>query len=242
MIARNLSRLSQVFVELADTMVAEFDVVELLQLLTERCVELLHVDAAGLMLADQRGELQLLAGTMPESRSLELFELQIEEGPCLDCLADAHPLFNIVLNQAHHLWPRFTPAALEAGFRVTHAVPMRLRRQMIGVLNLFTVAEVQLTSDELAIGQGLADVATIGLLHERNMREQTVLAEQLQGALHTRVLIEQSKGVVAARAGTSIAEAFALMRRYARRNGLTLTAVASAVVEGTLELRAPVPD
>lgn len=234
------ARLSEVFVELADTLVEEFDVLELHQLLTERCVELLHVDAAGLMLADEHGELQLMAGASDGSRTVEVFELQIEEGPSRDCFVDGRPLVNITLQHAYHLWPRFTPVALQAGFRVTHAIPMRLRRQMIGVLNLFTYADVHLDLEELAVGQGLADVATIGLVHERNLREQTVLAEQLQSALQTRVLIEQAKGALAGRAGITIAEAFKRMRNHARRRGVTLTSVASAVVDGTLELRTPV--
>lgn len=230
------TRLAQVFVELADTMVEEFDIVELLQILTERCVELLGVDAAGLMLADQRGTLQLMASTVEEARSLELFELQIDEGPCMECFATGRAITNVALAQAHERWPTFTTEAVGAGFQTTHALPMRLRSQVIGALNLFTHDEVALSQEELSVGQALADVATIGLLHERNLREQTLLSEQLQGALQTRVLIEQAKGVLAARTEVTVAEAFVRMRTHARRTGVTLTSVASGIVDGSFEV------
>lgn len=177
-IVKSSARMAQVFVELADTLVEEFDVAELLQMLTERCVELLQVDAAGIMLADQRGSLQVLASTMNESRSLELFELQIDEGPCRDCYADGQSITNLSLSDAVDRWPRFTPAAVGAGFLATHAMPMRLRRQVVGVLNLFTHEDLPLAAEDLSVGQALADMATIGLLHERNLREKTVLSEQ----------------------------------------------------------------
>jgi GAF domain-containing protein len=231
-------RLGQVFVELADTLVDEFDPVDFLQTLTDRSVELLGADAAGLMLADQRGALQLMASTLERARDLEVFELQVREGPCLDCFATGRPIVNVELAEAHQRWPVFTRAAVEAGFRATHALPLRLRQEVLGAMNLFTVEARPLDAEHLAIGQAMADVATIGLLHERNLREQTVLSEQLQAALHSRVLIEQAKGVLAARAGVDIAEAFTRMRGHARRHGLPLTAVATAVVEGSLDDRA----
>lgn len=231
-------RLAKVFVELADTLVDEFDTVDFLQMLVDRCVELLDVDAAGLMLADQRGNLQLMASTVERSRLLELFELQSEEGPCLECFATGRPVLNVDLAEAQNRWPRFTPAALEAGFGGTHALPMRLRRQVIGALNLFTDREAALDEDAVAVAQAMADVATIGLLHERTASEQTLLSEQLQVALTSRVLIEQAKGVLAARADISVAEAFTRMRSYARGHGVALTAVAAAVVDGSLDARA----
>lgn len=228
-------RLANVFVELADTLVDEFDTVDFLQMLIDRCVELLDVDAAGLMLADQRGSLQLMASTVERARLLELFELQAEEGPCLDSFTTGGPVTNVDLAEAQDRWPRFSPAAVEAGFGGTHALPMRLRRQVIGALNLFTDRQAALDEDAVAIAQAMADVATIGLLHERNLAEQTLLSEQLQTALNSRVLIEQAKGVLAARAGISVADAFTRMRTHARRDGVTLTAVAAALVEGSLD-------
>lgn len=233
-----LKRVAQVFVELADTLVEEFDVVDLLQVLAERAVELLAADASGLMLADQRGELRLMAFTMERARLLELFELQIREGPCQDAYRSGLAITNVDLAEAASRWPIFTPAAREAGFSSTHALPMRLRGNVIGVLNLFSERGRVLDDDDVAVGQAMADVATIGLLQERTVREQTVLSEQLQTALHSRVLIEQAKGVLAARAGISVDEAFNMMRLHARRNRSTLTAVASAVIQQTLDLTA----
>jgi GAF domain-containing protein len=230
-------RLARVFVELADTLVEEFDVVEFLHMLTERCVELLNADAAGLMLADQRGNLQLVASTVERAQLLELFELQAGEGPCLECFSTGRAITNVDLPEARARWPVFSAAAVQAGFRSTHALPMRLRGQVIGALNLFADRQVRLDEDDVAIGQAMADVATIGLLHERNLREQTVLSEQLQTALHSRVLIEQAKGVLAARADITVTEAFTRMRTHARGSGLTLTGVATAVIDGTIDER-----
>lgn len=229
-------RLAQVFVELADTLVEEFDVVDLMHVLTERSVELLDADAAGLMLADQRGELQLIACTLERARVLELFELQIQEGPCRESFLTGRAITNVALSDARERWPVFTPAAVEAGFRSTHALPMRLRGQVIGALNLFNDQQVSLEPDAIAVAQAMADVATIGLLHERNLHEQTILSEQLQSALHSRVLIEQAKGMLAARAQLSVGEAFNRMRAHARRDGLTLTAVAQAVVDDAIDV------
>ena len=227
-------RLAQVFVELADTLVEDFDVVDFLQTLTDRCVEVLGADAAGLMLTDQRGGLRLMGATLERARVLELFELQVQEGPCLECFTTGQAITNVELAEANKRWPVFTPAAVEAGFGATHALPMRLRGRVIGALNLFTDEQVHLSDDDLAVGQAMADVATIGLLHQRNSDEQTILSEQLQSALHTRILVEQAKGALAARTGVSVNEAFSRMRAYARRNNLGLTAVATAVVEGTI--------
>lgn len=228
-------RLAQVFVEMADTLVDEFDVVDHLQTLTERCVELVDTDAAGLMLDDQRGNLQLIAHTDESARLLELFELQRREGPCLDCFATGAIIANIDLATADDRWPVFSEAARDVGFDTAHAVPLRLRRQVIGALNLFTTGRRPLSDDHLAVVQGLADIATIGLLHGRAMRDQVMLSEQLQTALHSRVLIEQAKGVLSAQARIGVGPAFTLMRTHARRTGQPLTTVAHAIVGGRVE-------
>jgi GAF domain-containing protein len=231
------TRLAEVFVELADTLVEQFDVIEFLQMLAERSVELLEADASGLMLADERGSLQLVASTTEKMRVLELFELQLQEGPCYDCWTTGQPVTNVALAAALDRWPRFTVAAIEAGYGSTHALPMRLRGRVIGALNLFHTAEQPMLADDLALGQAMADVATIGLLHERTLQVQTTLSEQLQTALHSRVLIEQAKGVLSARAGVGIDAAFLQMRGHARRNGVLLTEVAQAVVDGRIDHR-----
>jgi transcriptional regulator with GAF, ATPase, and Fis domain len=232
---RREQRIAEVFVELADTLVEEFDVVDFLQTLIERVVELVDTDAAGLMLDDQRGNLQVVAYTHESARLLELFELQRAEGPCLDCFATGQVIANVDLAGAGSRWPLFTEAARDVGFSYSHALPLRLRRQVLGALNLFSVEPRRLSEDHLAIAQGMADVATIGLLHERALHDQVVLAEQLQTALHSRILIEQAKGMLSARAGLSVAEAFTRMRSHARRTGDQLTTVAEAIVAGALD-------
>jgi transcriptional regulator with GAF, ATPase, and Fis domain len=234
---RREQRLTEVFVELADTLVEEFDVVEFLQVLNERCVELVDTDAAGLMLDDQRGNLQVIAYTHESARLLELFELQREEGPCLDCFATGQVIANIDLADAESRWPVFAEAARDVGFTMSHALPLRLRRQVIGALNLFTVAPQPLSDDHIAVAQGMADIATIGLLHARAMRDQVVLSEQLETALHSRIAIEQAKGILSAQAGTDIATAFTVLRTYARRSGEALTDIANAVIAGSLDVR-----
>lgn len=229
-------RLARVFVELADTLTDNFDVIDFLQTLTDRCVELLATDASGLMLTDQRGGLQVMTATMDQARLLELFELQINEGPCLDCFNTGQAITNVAITEAKAVgrWPAFSPAAADAGFHTTHALPMRLRGRVIGALNLFNHGQVRLDDGDLAIGQAMADVATIGLLHQRNTHDQTILSEQLQTALHSRILVEQAKGKLSALAGVSVGEAFTRMRNHARRNNLKLIDVASAVVDDTI--------
>ena len=228
-------RLALVFVELADTLVAQFDVIDFLQTLTERCVELLGADAAGLMLADQRGHLRVVASSAESARQVEIFELQHSEGPCLDCFHSGQQIVNLDEGQMRDRWPSFAAEAVELGFRSAHALPMRLRDDVIGAINLFTRTNRRLSDDDIVVGQGMADVATIGLLQERVGREKDVLAEQLQLALNSRILIEQAKGVLAERSRITPTEAFVVMRSYARRQHRTLTSVAAAVVDHTLQ-------
>jgi GAF domain-containing protein len=227
-------RLARVFVELADTLVDDFDVLDLLHTLCERSVELLEADAAGLILADQRGRLQLMASTTEEARLLELFVLQNDEGPCLDCYSTGEQLVNVDLHEVEERWPRFRAATTAAGYHSTHALPLRLRGQVIGVLNLFCTERTNLSAEDVDLGQALCDIATVGLLQERTVRQGEVLAEQLQSALNSRILLEQAKGVLAARTGTGVEEAFVLIRAYSRRNHQQLSAVATAVIEGTV--------
>ncbi len=230
-------RLSHVFVELADTLVARFDVIDFLQNLTERAVELLEVDAAGLMLADQRGRLRIVASSAESARLVEIFELQNSEGPCLDCFHTGKQVVNLDTAQMRARWPRFSAEAGDLGFRSAHALPMRLREDVIGAINLFGNAEAPLSEDDVAVGQAMADIATIGLLQERAGREKNVLAEQLQVALNSRIMIEQAKGVLAERTRTSPDEAFVVMRAHARNHNRRLTDVAAALLDGTLELQ-----
>lgn len=234
-------RLIQTFVELADTLVAGFDVVDFLHTLTARCVELLEASEAGLMLADQRGGLRLLASSSERARLLEVFEIQNEEGPCLDCFHTGQPVSEADLDARPDRWPLFTAEARSLGFRSAHALPMRCRQQVIGVLNLFRTEPGALDAKGILTGQAMADIATIGILQERAVREARVLAEQLQAALNSRVVLEQAKGVLAEKARVSVDDAFRMLRGYARGTNQRLHDVAAAMVAGTLELPEATP-
>jgi transcriptional regulator with GAF, ATPase, and Fis domain len=225
-------QLSRVFVELADTLVADFDVIEFLHLLTERCSNLLKVDAAGILLTDQQDSLQLVAASTLEVKQLELFQLQSDQGPCLDCFTTGEPVSCADLRVVPQRWPVFAAAATEAGFVAVHALPMRLRERVIGALNLFNAAPSDLDETTLALCRAFADVATIGILAERAAGEQNLLSQQLQTALNTRIIIEQAKGMLAERRDMSMDQAFATLRGYARDNGRRLTEVALALIEG----------
>ena len=230
-------RITQVFVELADTLVDEFDALDFLHTLTERSIELLDVDAAGVILSDQHGQLHVVASTSNRAQDLELFELQSDEGPCLDCFHTGLIVANVDLAEALVRWPQFSTASIAAGYRSAHAIPLRLRSNVIGAMNLFCLDQSTLSKDDLALGQALADVATIGLLQERAVRESELIAEQLQTALNGRVLIEQAKGVLSARASIDVDTAFQLMRNHSRRNNRPLKDVAATVIDGSLTLR-----
>jgi len=224
--------LSDTFVELADTMVAEFDVIDFLHLLTDRSVALLGASAAGVVLADPRGELRVAAASSEEAGLLELFQLQNDQGPCLDCFRTGRPVTADDLTGPCQRWPRFAEAAARSGFRTVEALPMRLRDQVIGALNLFRAEPGPIGPADLRIGQALADVATIGLLHERNVRRREAVAEQLQAALNSRVVIEQAKGKLAERLSVDMDRAFNMLRDYARNTNQHLTDVARTLVEG----------
>ena len=230
--------LAATFVELADTLVADFDVVDFLDGLANRCVGLLDVDAAGLMLADQRGSLRVVASSSEQARLMELFQLQHAEGPCLECFQTGLPVSETSLEAAAQRWPAFAPAAVREGFAAVQALPLRLRDEVIGAMNLFRRAPGGLDETGLRVGQALADVATIGLLQERNFRHQEVLAEQLQGALNSRVSIEQAKGILAERLGLDMGQAFDLLRGQARAQARRLAELAGAVAGGTEDVSA----
>ena len=223
--------LSDTFVELADTMVDDFDVIDFLHMLTDRSVRLLSVSAAGVVLADPRGELRVAAASSEAAGLIELFQIQNDQGPCLDCFRSGQPVTAADLAGPDQRWPRFAAAATRAGFGGVDALPMRLRDQAIGALNLFSAGTGPLGPAELRIGQALADVATIGLLQERNVRRAETLVEQLQAALNSRVVIEQAKGRLAERTGLGMDQAFTLLRQHARNTNQRLTDVARYVID-----------
>ena len=224
--------LSDTFVDLADTMVADFDVIDFLHLLTDRSVRLLAASAAGVVLADPRGELRVAAASSEKAGLVELFQLQNDQGPCLDCFRTGQPISAADLTGPDQRWPRFAQAATQAGFRTVEALPMRLRDQVIGALNLFRAEPGPFETADLRIAQALADVATIGLVHERNVRRSETVAEQLQAALNSRVMIEQAKGKLAERYGINMDRAFTMLRDYARNTNQHLTDVARDFVTG----------
>ena len=228
--------LAETFVQLADTLVDDFDPVDFLHMLADRCVTLLDVDAAGLMLADQRGTLRVVASSTEQARLVELFQLQNDEGPCLECYRSGQPVAHSDLAGAAERWPRFAPAAHEAGFAAVQALPMRLRDEVIGAMNMFLASPQALDEPQVRVGQGLVDVATIGLLHERNLRHRDTLAEQLQTALNSRVTIEQAKGVLAERLRIDMDQAFVTLRDYARSENRRLSELALAVANRSEDL------
>jgi GAF domain-containing protein len=228
------SLLAKTLVELADTLVADFDVVELLTLLADRCVDVLDVGAAGLMLAAPDGALRVMASSSAAMRVLELFEIQAQEGPCLDCYRTGGAVADEDLRAHADRWPRFAAEALAAGFRSVHALPMRLRGTVIGALNLFHVEPGAMREADVEAAQAFADVATIAILQHRAATEASALNEQLGRALNTRIVIEQAKGMIAERQGLDMEQAFATLRNHARNHNLRLADVATDVIEGAL--------
>jgi GAF domain-containing protein len=225
--------LAKAFVTLADTLVDDYDVIDVLHQLTGDCVELLHVDAAGLLLSDQRGTLQMAAASTERARVVELFQLQSDEGPCLDCFRTSRAIAAPDLRDVTE-WPRFTAHTLDSGYRSVHAVPLRLRDETIGALNLFRFQPGALDDSELRLAQALADIATIGILQERAIRRREILAEQLQAALNSRVIIEQAKGVLAEYGRLDMDDAFRILRGHARSTNQRLSDVALDVANRTI--------
>jgi GAF domain-containing protein len=229
-------RLVEAAVALADTVGDEFDLSEVLYGLTATCVELLDVDTAGLLLADEQDKLHTVASSHEGTRLLELFQLQTDEGPCVDCYRLEAPVSCTDLSHAGGRWPTFTPRAGSEGVSSVHAVPLRVRDRTIGGLNLFRCRPGRVPDGDLALAQSFATIATIGILQTRAKRSSDLLNEQLQNALNSRVIIEQAKGYLAERHHEGLTEAFARLRNHARSHNQRLTTVAREVVGGTLDL------
>jgi transcriptional regulator with GAF, ATPase, and Fis domain len=225
-------------IRLADSLVEDFDLVDVLDELARDCVRLLGVTAAGLLLAGPTGELHVMAASSEQTRLLELFQLQREEGPCLDCYHSGEPVSAADLTLQPQRWPLFAEAALHTGYRSVHALPMRLRHQILGALNLFSERQGALGEPAARLGQALADMATITILHERALRESELVAAQLQTALVSRVVIEQAKGVLAERGDLTMDNAFQVLRKHARDHNLRLHDVARGIVERTVDVAA----
>jgi GAF domain-containing protein len=220
-------------VELADNLVADFDIVDLLTLLSDRCVEALDVAAAGVMIASPDGHLQVVASSSDTMRTLELFQLQSDQGPCLDAYRSGQPVINQDLNTNIGRWPRFSPHAIAAGFRSTHSLPMHLHDQTIGALNMFRAGNGTLEPDDVTAAQALADVATIAILQHRATANTQALNDQLNHALNSRIVIEQAKGKISEAAHLDMDQAFQRLRHHARNHNLRLTDLAHDIATGT---------
>ena len=227
----SIQLVSDLFVEVADTLVADFDLIDFLHNLTEGAALVSGADAVGLMLVDHHGRLRFMASSNDTGEMLELFQLQNAEGPCLDCFTTGRPVVNADLARASERWPLFAPAAESAGLRSVHAFPLRLRDETIGALNIFGREQTTFTDQEVRVVQALADIATIALIQERNITRSGLLTEQLQGALNSRIVIEQAKGALAQMESTTLDDAFQIMRTSARSDRRRLVDVAQDVLD-----------
>ena len=225
-------RLANAFVGLADTLVADYDAVELAHELIDSCMTLLPVTAAGIVLGDADGVLHAFASSDEQSWLLELWELETGAGPCLEVYQSGRAGFVDDLGVETLRWPVFAERAGQYGFRSMSALPMRLRKERIGVLNLFRHEVGPLPPADVAVGQALADVATVGILHQRIMTRSELVNQQLQAALNTRTVIEQAKGVLAERGMLDMDAAFTALRGYARSTRQRLADIARSVVDG----------
>ena len=219
------TRVLDAVVSLVDTLLEDFDVVDLLTELTERCADLLDIAAAGFLLADPLQQLRLLAATSEQARELELFQLQADEGPCVECYRTGEPVSDADLRAAKDRWPRFVPAALDAGFASVHAVPMRAAGIVLGALGLFGTRPGELNEADRLVGQTLAHIACVAILQDHAPTPATVMP-QLRAALASRVQVEQAKGFLRETLDVSVEQAFALLRTYSRSHGEHMTEVA----------------
>ncbi len=231
-------KLIEAFVALIDTPVDTYDVIDLLHTLLEECTELLPVDAGGILLLDATGELQPVSSTSEKIERVEVMQLDAGSGPCVDAFNTGEPVVVQNIAETGARWPEFRLAALSSGFHSVHAVPMRLRGETIGAMNLFNRRPGRLTERDAALAQALAATATIGILQERNVRESSGVTAQLQRALDSRIIIEQAKGVLAASGTIGVDEAFSAMRAHARNTNTSIRTVAAQIVERTLEIDA----
>lgn len=229
--------LVEAFVSMAGSLVAGHDVTDLLNRLTASCGRLIDVTAAGLLLADRRGALHVVAASSQDAADLEGFQAQRSEGPCHDCYQDGRPVLVPDVAAVADRWPGFVLVALEHGVRSVHAVPLRLRDQVLGALGLFGSAPGALNDRDLRLAQALADVASISIVQDRVAADREAVNEQLQTALDTRVLVEQAKGVLAQKGGLTMPDAYAALVRYARDHNLKLGHLARALVERTVPPR-----
>jgi GAF domain-containing protein len=234
-------KINDAFVRVAGTLVENYDVVDLLSTLVNTCTHLLGVQAGGILLADSTGELELVASTSEEAEIVEIMIVAAGAGPCIDCYDTGRAVSVPDIEADAASWPRFRRSALQQGFRAAHATPLRLHGEVIGAMNLLSSAAGALSVRDAQLAQALADVATVGILHERSFRQPGFVAAQLHLALDTRILVEQAKGVLAQVRSCTMTEAFSALRSYARDNGITLRDAADGVVNRTISIDALAP-
>jgi hypothetical protein len=225
----------QSLIRLADQLVDDYDVVDLTTELTEDCSRLLDVSASGVLLADAGGVLHLLAASSEEARNLEIFQLQREEGPCLDCFRTGEPVIVSDLRAERARWPRFVDTAEQQGFASVHAIPMRLQDDRLGALGLFGTNPGALDQYDLALARALAHVASIAIASRPRTRSS--LLPGLQQAVASRGVLEMAKGVVAEVQEVQMDEAFTRLRRYARRRNQRLTELARTLISSDPEMQ-----
>ena len=234
-------RINDAFVRVAGTLVDDYDVLDLLSTLMNTCTDLLDVQAGGILLADSTGQLELVASTSEEAEIVEIMIVAAGAGPCIDCFNTGTVVSVADIDADAGQWPRFRKTALDQGFRATHATPLRLHGEVVGAMNLLSTDVGALSSRDAKLAQALADVATVGILHERSLRQPEMVAAQLHLALDTRILVEQAKGVLAQIRSCTMTEAFTTLRDYARAHDVTLRVAAEGVVNRTISAEALVP-
>ena len=231
-------RVSAAFVALTDTLVSDFDIVDLMHTLISSCIDLLDTDAGALLIADSDGDLQLMASSSEDVDQIEVVQLGAESGPCSECFTSGEPITIGDIRADADQWPEFQRSALDKGYRSIHATPLHLRGRVIGVMGLFHSETGALGEMDIALAQSLTDVATIAILQDRGSREVSDLNRQLQGALDSRIVIEQAKGLLAQSLHVDLDRAFRVLRNHARSSNQRLHAVATEVVNRHLVLTA----
>jgi GAF domain-containing protein len=231
------ARACATFVELIDTLVDDFDVIDMMTVLASRCVELLDAAEAGILLVDASGQLRVVAASSEKIELLELFQIQNEQGPCLDCFRSGNVVADADLEHST-TWPLFAEESLAAGMPSVCAVPLRLRSVILGGLNLFMSEPVPLSTADLDLAQALADVASIAIIQDQATREAAAREGRLQHALDSRIVIEQAKGMIAEHSEIDMEASFQALRRFARSSNRRLTEVAESLVAGRLPISA----
>src|SRR5262245_39979315 len=226
-------RLARLFVEMADTLVEDYDVLDLFHTLLSGCVELLDAKVAGLALGETVDDLHLVASSDHAAAPLRLLQIQAEHGPAADCCRSGEPVEAGSVSEYADRWPLFAEEIAAAGYDGVLALPMRLRGDVIGALTLVGTTDVApVQAQDRQVAQALADAACIAILQDQAAQARELVTEQLEGALSSRIAIEQAKGRLSAALGVSPDEAFARLRQYARSSRRRLTAVAQEAIVG----------